>query len=152
MTAMIDLAIHGGIDGKPVLLRDISRRQRISLSYLEQIFIMLRRHDIVKSVRGPGGGYLLNRPAVQLTVADIFDSSGEKRQMMLCSGSENCTDNNKCLTHDLWKGLHECIDCYLAGMTLADLVQSSEIRNIAKRQQAEVSQAAMTGMTILEQA
>jgi Rrf2 family iron-sulfur cluster assembly transcriptional regulator len=136
VAAVLDLALHGKKD-KPVQLRDISLRQRISLSYLEQIFFVLKRSGLVRSMRGPGGGYLLDRPPEEITVAEVIASSGEKRQMMLCGGAENCSDSNKCITHDLWRGLDDCIREYLGRRTLSDLVVDAGVVSIAKRQQEE---------------
>ena len=96
VTAMIDLALRGG-DG-PVTLAGISERQNISLSYLEQLFGKLRRHHLVDSVRGPGGGYCLSRPSVQITVADIVRAVDEPLDATQCGGYENCKDEERCMT------------------------------------------------------
>ena len=120
VTAMIDLALRGG-DG-PVTLAGISERQNISLSYLEQLFGKLRRHHLVDSVRGPGGGYCLSRPSVQITVADIVRAVDEPLDATQCGGYENCKDEERCMTHELWTTLNFKMYEYLESVTLAELV------------------------------
>lgn len=137
VTAIIDLAMQGGCGERPVQLREISLRQGISPSYLEQIFMRLKRSDVVRSVRGPGGGYMLKRKPEQLSIAALVDCAGERREMLLCGGAENCSHDSKCLTHDFWKGLGEHIDEYLSRTTLADLMRSAEVASVARRQQEE---------------
>ena len=120
VTAMIDLALRSG-DG-PVTLAGISDRQKISLSYLEQLFGKLRRFNIVDSVRGPGGGYCLARPASQITVADIVRAVDETLDATQCGGRENCKDEERCMTHELWTTLNFKMYEYLESVTLAELV------------------------------
>ncbi|OZA14711.1 MAG: Fe-S cluster assembly transcriptional regulator IscR [Hydrogenophilales bacterium 17-62-8] len=120
VTAMLDLALRGGKN--PVTLAGISERQDISLSYLEQLFSRLRRHELVESVRGPGGGYYLARPLADLSVADIIRAVDEPIDATQCAGKENCHDEHRCLTHDLWMGLNAHIYDYLENVTLATLV------------------------------
>ena len=120
VTAMIDLALNGG-DG-PVTLAGISDRQKISLSYLEQLFGKLRRHRLVDSVRGPGGGYCLARPMPQISVADIVRAVDEALDATQCGGRENCKDEERCMTHELWTTLNFKMYEYLESVTLADLV------------------------------
>jgi Rrf2 family iron-sulfur cluster assembly transcriptional regulator len=119
--AMLDLAIHGG--NNPVTLASISERQRISLSYLEQLFGKLRKHSIVESIRGPGGGYLLGRPSAKISVADIIVAVDEALDATKCGGKGNCLDNQPCQTHDLWMGLNETIYAYLAAVNLQQLLE-----------------------------
>ena len=121
VTAMIDLALRSG-DG-PVTLAGISDRQKISLSYLEQLFGKLRRHRLVDSVRGPGGGYCLARPGNQITVADIVRAVDEPLDATSCGGHENCCAEERCMTHDLWATLNTKMYEYLSSVTLADLVE-----------------------------
>lgn len=121
VTAMIDLALRSG-EG-PVTLAGISERQKISLSYLEQLFGKLRRHELVGSVRGPGGGYCLARPGNQITVADIVRAVDEPLDATQCGGHENCRDEERCMTHDLWTTLNAKMYEYLSSVTLADLVE-----------------------------
>lgn len=121
VTAMIDLALRQ--QGGPVTLAGISERQKISLSYLEQLFGKLRRHQIVASVRGPGGGYNLARSLDRVTVADIIHAVDEPLDATMCGGKGNCHDGqNPCMTHDLWMSLNEKMFDYLNSVTLAELV------------------------------
>jgi Rrf2 family transcriptional regulator, iron-sulfur cluster assembly transcription factor len=120
VTAMLDLALRGGKN--PVTLAGISERQDISLSYLEQLFSRLRRHELVESVRGPGGGYYLARALDDLSVADIIRAVDEPIDATQCGGKENCRDEHRCMTHDLWVGLNAHIYDYLDNVTLASLV------------------------------
>ena len=126
VTAMIDLALRGS-DG-PVTLAGISERQKISLSYLEQLFGKLRRHSLVDSVRGPGGGYCLAKPLDQVSVADIIRAVDEPLDATQCGGKENCQDEHRCMTHDLWATLNAKMYEYLSSVFLADLVA----RHLAK--------------------
>ncbi|MBS1139739.1 MAG: transcriptional regulator, BadM/Rrf2 family [Proteobacteria bacterium] len=121
VTAMMDLAMRGE-DG-PVALASISERQRISLSYLEQLFGKLRRHKLVDSVRGPGGGYCIARPLELVAVADIIRAVDEQLDATQCGGRENCHDEHRCMTHDLWSTLNTKMFDYLASVTLAQLVE-----------------------------
>ncbi|MGE5161976.1 MAG: Fe-S cluster assembly transcriptional regulator IscR [Betaproteobacteria bacterium] len=135
VTAMIDLALrqHNG----PVTLAGISQRQRISLSYLEQLFGKLRRHQLVESTRGPGGGYTLGRPAKDVTVADIIFAVDEPLDATQCGGKENCHDEQRCMTHDLWSNLNARMVEYLDSVNLADLVEQQ------KQRMAEAGRAAL---------
>lgn len=124
VTAMLDLALRGGKN--PVTLAGISERQDISLSYLEQLFSRLRRHELVESVRGPGGGYYLARALADVSVADIIRAVDEPIDATQCAGKENCRDEHRCLTHDLWMGLNNHIYDYLENVTLASLVAKQD--------------------------
>src|SRR5260221_5528969 len=104
VTAMIDVAMHS--DKGPVTLAGVSERQKISLSYLEQLFGKLRRHGLVESVRGPGGGYNLAQPATNLSVADIILAVDEPIDATQCGGQENCLDEKRCMTHERSPALH----------------------------------------------
>lgn len=122
VTAMIDLAMrqHSG----PVTLAGISERQNISLSYLEQLFGKLRRHKLVSSVRGPGGGYCLTKPLDEVSVADIIIAVDEPLDTTQCGGRENChSDEGRCMTHDLWTNLNRKMFEYLESVTLGSLVE-----------------------------
>ena len=129
VTAMIDLALHG--DQGPVALAGISERQRISLSYLEQLFGKLRRNNLVGSVRGPGGGYHLARPMSEVSVADIILAVDEPIDATQCKGKENCHNDQRCMTHDLWTSLNTKIRDYLALVTLEQLVTNPKTKNVA---------------------
>lgn len=130
VTAMMDLALRG--DDGPVALASVSERQKISLSYLEQLFGKLRRHKLVDSVRGPGGGYCIARPLDQVTVADIIRAVDEQLDATQCGGHENCHDEHRCMTHDLWTTLNAKMFEYLASVSLADLV-AREIKKAKAR-------------------
>ena len=122
VTAMLDLALYEA--DKPVTLAGISERQSISLSYLEQLFSRLRRQGLVTSVRGPGGGYRLAKPQQAISVSDIIAAVDELIDATQCGGHENCKEDGRCMTHDLWSSLNAKILDYLSGITLADMVQS----------------------------
>ncbi len=122
VTAMADLAERHGQG--PVTLASISERQKISLSYLEQLFGKLRKHNIVIAVRGPGGGYYLARPASEISVADIIVAVDEQIDATLCGGAANCNDGKRCSTHDLWMGLNEILHAYMAKVNLHQLVEN----------------------------
>src|SRR5688572_32766236 len=126
VTAMMDLALRGG--SGPVTLAEISSRQKISLSYLEQLFGKLRRHALVDSVRGPGGGYRLAKETAGISVADIILAVDEPIDATQCAGKENCHDEQKCLTHDLWAALNDKIFDYLGAVTLRELVDNFRTR------------------------
>jgi len=133
VTAMVDLALRQ--NGGPVTLSAISERQHISLSYLEQLFGKLRRHKLVSSVRGPGGGYNLAQPTREMSVADIILAVDEPLDATQCGGKENCVDGEKrCMTHDLWATLNTKMFEYLSSVTLQDLVdhQRGEKTNVLK--------------------
>ena len=135
VTAMLDLALHEaeelatqvtpiqqGVGSKPVTLAGISERQHISLSYLEQLFSRLRKDGLVSSVRGPGGGYRLAKPASEISVSNIITAVDELIDATQCGGTENCHDEGRCMTHDLWTALNGKILEYLSGVSLAELV------------------------------
>ncbi|PLW70226.1 Fe-S cluster assembly transcriptional regulator IscR [Pseudohalioglobus lutimaris] len=138
VTAMLDLALHGH-DG-PVSLADISGRQDISLSYLEQLFAKLRRNDLVTSVRGPGGGYCLSRGLGEIFVAQIVDAVNEAVDATGCGGTSDCQQGEVCLTHHLWCDLSKQIHNFLSQISLANLVERSEVKNISARQDARAGQ------------
>jgi Rrf2 family iron-sulfur cluster assembly transcriptional regulator len=129
VTAMLDLAINetqDTLDNKPVTLAAISERQDISLSYLEQLFSKLRRQGLVKSVRGPGGGYNLAKAYTDISVSEIINAVDEQIDATQCGGNENCKDEGRCMTHDLWTALNSKILEYLDGVSLADMVASQK--------------------------
>ena len=126
VTAMIDLAMRQ--DDGPVTLAGISERQKISLSYLEQLFGKLRRHGLVVSVRGPGGGYCMAKPLIEVSVADIIRAVDEPIDATMCGGKANCHDEQPCMTHQLWTTLTEHMLEYLSSVTLAELVDQQRQR------------------------
>jgi len=139
VTAMLDLAFH--TETGPVTLSEISKRQDISLSYLEQLFTRLRKQELVRSTRGPGGGYSLNRPVDQLAVAEIVAAVDETVDTTRCSGASNCHDGRQCLAHELWDDLSQQIFGFLNNITLQDLMQDGSIRDVAGRQDEKMQQA-----------
>lgn len=136
VTAMLDLAIHQ--QQYPVNLTDISNRQGISLSYLEQLFAKLRRGALVNSIRGPGGGYRLSRAAGAIYIAEVVDAVDEVIDATRCHGKGNCHDGDRCLTHHLWQDLSEQIHSFLNSISLQDLIERQEIKEVAKRQDARI--------------
>jgi Rrf2 family iron-sulfur cluster assembly transcriptional regulator len=124
VTAMVDLAMRG--DKSPVTLAGISERQKISLSYLEQLFGKLRRNNIVTSVRGPGGGYRLARPAAQIPISEIILAVDEPLDATNCEGKGDCLNGEECLTHELWLGLTKTIYAYLDKVSLQQMVDSQK--------------------------
>jgi Rrf2 family iron-sulfur cluster assembly transcriptional regulator len=127
VTAMVDLAMRGGKG--PVTLAAISERQKISLSYLEQLFGKLRRKNLVESVRGPGGGYYLARAANTISAADIIQAVDEPLDATSCGGKGDCYDDSPCITHNLWMGLNEKIFDYLESVNLQQLVDGCAKHN-----------------------
>ena len=121
VTAMIDLALRQ--NNGPVTLAAISERQKISLSYLEQLFGRLRRYGLVESVRGPGGGYCLARPDADITIADVVRAVDEMLDATQCGGLQNCRQAQRCMTHELWSTLNDRIYEFLSSVTLADEVK-----------------------------
>src|SRR6266481_9166006 len=128
VTAMIDVAMHS--DKGPVTLAGVSERQKISLSYLEQLFGKLRRHGLVASVRGPGGGYRLARPAGAVSVADVILAVDEPIDATKCGGKENCLDDRRCMTHELWAGLNTHIFSFLSSVSLEQLVRQQDKQEV----------------------
>ena len=126
VTAMIDVALFN--HGEPVTLAEISARQKISLSYLEQLFGKLRRHGLVDSVRGPGGGYNLAKAAGTISVSEIILAVDEPIDATSCAGEKNCHDDSICLTHHLWASLNAHIFTYLQGVSLQSLVDDAKAR------------------------
>jgi Rrf2 family iron-sulfur cluster assembly transcriptional regulator len=126
VTAMLDLALHERKG--PISLADISTRQEISLSYLEQLFAKLRRAGLVSSVRGPGGGYKLGRTDGEISVAAVVDAVNETMDATRCGGKGDCNNGQPCLTHYLWQDLSNQIHDFLSGISLSDLVARHEAR------------------------
>ncbi len=125
VTALLDLAMQRS--SGPVRLAEISKRQQISLSYLEQLFAKLRQRKLVDSVRGPGGGYCLAKNMEHVSVADIILAVDEPIDSTQCGGKENCHNDKKCMTHDLWKKLNELIFNHLGAVTLKQLVDDQRV-------------------------
>ena len=142
VTAMLDLALHYK-DG-PITLADISQRQGISLSYLEQLFSRLRKQELVDSTRGPGGGYRLSRDAYDIAVADVITAVDEKVETTRCGGLSNCQDDQQCLTHELWTDLSQQIHSFLMGISLGNLVEHKGVQEVAARQERATNEFAST--------
>jgi Rrf2 family iron-sulfur cluster assembly transcriptional regulator len=136
VTAMLDLAIHSG--SGPVTLADISVNQGISLSYLEQLFASLRAKQLVRGVRGPGGGYYLGRAADEISIADIICAVDEWVEFTRCKGREDCHGGQRCLTHSLWNDLSEQIFRFLSDITLQDLVERGMEREETRKLMPQV--------------
>lgn len=132
VTAMLDLALNAR--DEPVSLADISERQSISVSYLEQLFSKLRRGGLVSSVRGPGGGYQLAREGADIFIAQIIDVVDESVDATRCGGKGDCQQGVTCLTHELWSDLSEQLHTFLAGISLQELVSRREVQAVALRQ------------------
>ena len=145
VTAMLDLAING--TNRPISLADISGRQDISLSYLEQLFAKLRRNDLVTSVRGPGGGYRLSRGGHEIFVAQIIDAVNETVDATGCGGTADCQQGEVCLTHHLWCDLSDQIHNFLSEISLFNLVERREVQNVAARQNVRSQQGAALSLT-----
>lgn len=137
VTAMLDLALNA--EKGPISLADISKRQEISLSYLEQLFSKLRQQSLVSSVRGPGGGYKLSGDPETISVAQIIDAVNESIDATNCGGAGTCQQGQVCLTHYLWCDLSDQIHNFLSGITLASLVARQDVRNVSERQNVEQS-------------
>lgn len=120
VTAMLDLSLNYGKGA--ITLADISERQCISLSYLEQLFARLRKQGLVSSSRGPGGGYRLSRTATEITVMDVIAAVDEKVDSTQCQGKHNCHADEQCVSHELWESLSDQIRIYLSGITLQSVV------------------------------
>lgn len=129
VTAILDIALNA--QDMPVTLSDISERQNISLSYLEQLFAKLRRHGLVKSIRGPGGGYQLGLPPEQISIGMIITAVNENIIVAKCLGNENCSEGHECLTHSLWVDLSKRIENFLDQITLAELVTKQSSKPIS---------------------
>jgi len=135
VTAMLDLALH--TESGPVTLAAISVRQSISLSYLEQLFTRLRKHGLVSSTRGPGGGYSLSRPASEIPVAAVVTAVDESVDATRCGGRGDCHDGRRCLTHELWTELSDQINVFLSEISLGQLVEQGRAKQAAMKDAAK---------------
>ena len=137
VTAMLDLAIHSPHGA--VKLNAISERQQISLSYLEQLFSKLRRANLVESIRGPGGGYILAGSADQINIAQIIAAAEDSLDATQCSSKANCHNGTPCLTHQLWEDLNHTINDYLSGITLQSVLSQREDDRIISFQKSQIT-------------
>jgi len=142
VTAILDLALNS--DDKPVNLSDISERQAISLSYLEQLFSKLRKSNVVKSVRGPGGGYLLNAPRDEISVAHIINAVNESIELSRCDRRADCHDGKQCLTHNLWVDLSTRINDFLDNISIGELIRQNEQQADQAKLQIQTNEAQRT--------
>jgi len=142
VTAMLDVAVH--MNEGPVSLAEVSKRQDISLSYLEQLFTKLRQRELVSSVRGPGGGYRLMQNLEDISVGSIVDSVDEIVDVTRCSGRADCQHGETCLTHELWADLSDEINNFLNSISLASIVEKREVQMVVARQNAAESSAPAT--------
>lgn len=147
VTSILDLALNEG--GGPRALAGISERQDISLSYLEQLFAQLRRKGLVRSVRGPGGGYHLGKDAAEISVAQVIEAVNETTDATRCRGQGDCQGGETCLTHHLWMDLSDQIRDFLHQISLADLVARRDIQVVARRQQARHAGAGQSDIELL---
>ncbi|MBF7074799.1 Fe-S cluster assembly transcriptional regulator IscR [Glaciecola sp. MH2013] len=132
VTAMLDVALHSRTG--PVSLADISERQEISLSYLEQLFSRLRKEELVTSVRGPGGGYRLGKEAEHIAIGDVIRAVDESVDATRCQGQADCQGGERCLTHTLWQDLSDRISQFLNSITIGELMTKAEVKEVAGRQ------------------
>jgi Rrf2 family iron-sulfur cluster assembly transcriptional regulator len=133
VTAMMDLALQESIN-KPVTLKSIADHQEISIAYLEHLFAKLKAKHLVRGVRGPGGGYKLARPAEEISIFEIINAVDETVELTRCHGREDCQDGEVCLTHELWTELSNKMMFFLDELMLGNIVQTSRVREVAKRQ------------------
>ncbi len=136
VTAMLDLALHE--EQGPIALAEISVRQGISLSYLEQLFSRLRREGLVSSTRGPGGGYKLGKHIREITIANVIQAVDESVDATKCGGEKNCQGEHRCLTHELWEDLSGEIFGFLNGISLGDLVNRKNVKEVSLRQESQI--------------
>lgn len=149
VTAMLDLALHTGAG--PVALADISERQAISLSYLEQLFARVRKCGLVSSTRGPGGGYALSRSAADISISDVIAAVDESVDATSCGGATSCQGDVRCLTHDLWTDLSKQIQSFLGGISLQDLMDKKDVQDVSLQRDAIVMQRIDSISTQVEQ-
>jgi len=144
---MLDLALH--CHQGPISLAGISKRQEISLSYLEQLFSKLRQRELVSSVRGPGGGYRLSRPTAEIFVAEIVDAVNESIDATNCGGTGSCQHGEVCLTHYLWCDLSDQIHDFLSGISLASLVERNDVKAVSQRQDRRQDSAGVEKLNVI---
>jgi Rrf2 family iron-sulfur cluster assembly transcriptional regulator len=132
VTAILDVALHAKIG--PVPLADISERQGISLSYLEQLFSRLRKNGLVQSIRGPGGGYQLGCDANDISVGQVINAVNESVDATKCGGSSGCQDGQQCLTHTLWSDLSFRIQEFLDNISIAELMTKQDVKQVSQSQ------------------
>ena len=139
VTAMLDIALHRRHG--PISVVDIAERQGISAAYLEQLLARLKKAGLLHSVRGPGGGYQVEKPLAEVSVSQIITAVGDGVDATRCHGAGDCQDGHMCLTHDLWSDLSGEIDGFLTRISLADLVGKKEVQGVATRQDQQLIHA-----------
>ena len=130
VTAMLDIASHN--TGSPISLPEISHRQNISLSYLEQLFSMLKKSGLVDSIKGPGGGYILSKDANEIVISEVIQAVDEDLETTACNGKSNCHNNHQCISHNLWQDLGTEINNFLSDITLKQVIakNNSDVKEI----------------------
>ena len=130
VTAMLDIASHN--TGSPISLPEISHRQNISLSYLEQLFSRLKKSGLVDSIKGPGGGYMLSKDANEIVISEVIQAVDEDLETTACNGKSNCHNNHQCISHNLWQDLGTEINNFLSDITLKQVVakNNSDVKEI----------------------
>ena len=130
MTAMLDIASHN--TGSPISLPEISHRQNISLSYLEQLFSRLKKSGLVDSIKGPGGGYKLSKDANEIVISEVIQAVDEDLETTACNGKSNCHNNHQCISHNLWQDLGTEINNFLSDITLKQVIakNNSDVKEI----------------------
>jgi|TARA_B100000212_G_scaffold308358_1_gene258059 Rrf2 family iron-sulfur cluster assembly transcriptional regulator len=130
VTAMLDIASHN--TGSPISLPEISHRQNISLSYLEQLFSRLKKSGLVDSIKGPGGGYILSKDANEIVISEVIQAVDEDLETTACNGKSNCHNNHQCISHNLWQDLGTEINNFLSDITLKQVIakNNSDVKEI----------------------
>ena len=130
VTAMLDIASHNS--GSPISLPEISHRQNISLSYLEQLFSRLKKSGLVDSIKGPGGGYMLSKDANEIVISEVIRAVDEDLETTACNGKSNCHNNHQCISHNLWQDLGTEINNFLSDITLKQVIakNNSDVKEI----------------------
>ena len=130
VTAMLDIASHN--TGSPISLPEISHRQNISLSYLEQLFSRLKKSGLVDSIKGPGGGYMLSKDANEIVISEVIQAVDEDLETTACNGKSNCHNNHQCISHNLWQDLGTEINNFLSDITLKQVIakNKSDVKEI----------------------
>ena len=130
VTAMLDIASHN--TGSPISLPEISHRQNISLSYLEQLFSRLKKSGLVDSIKGPGGGYMLSKDANEIVISEGIQAVDEELETTACNGKSNCHNNHQCISHNLWQDLGTEINNFLSDITLKQVIakNNSDVKEI----------------------
>lgn len=145
VTAIIDIIANGN-SNKPVSLAQISERHGISISYLEQIFLSLKKHKIVSAIKGPGGGYIINKDPDKISVVDILNAAGESIKITKCKNGKTCTGKSvKCVAHSLWEDFEQKIANYLTSITMADIAKKKNFLDFNEFTEQNCASSAASG-------